>query len=166
MPNLTFHEAVRQSREFLDWSFSPVGRTRTDLDLWRYGLSKDVGVLTDRDARIEVAIECVERGGAIPSELREFVVDALQGSLPRRQGGKCMPRDAAICQAVFRLVIDGFNATRTKAKGPAACAEGGSACDAVGVALNMGYSNVERIWNAPSPHNRTRKAVLAVLEKK
>ena len=60
-------------------------------------------------------------------------------------------RNQIIASSVQELVEGGFQATRrnrvTMQTDPAlACADGGSACDAVGVAFNMGYKAVEKIW--------------------
>ena len=35
-----------------------------------------------------------------------------------------------------------------------ASAEGGSACDVVGVALGMGYKAVEKVWTSSKPSDR------------
>ncbi len=55
-------------------------------------------------------------------------------------------RDWLIVLVVKVLVADGFRATRNKARaGELPCAEGGSACDAVGAAFNMTYGAIERV---------------------
>ena len=167
MPNLTFEGAVQQSREFLDWSFGLTGKTWTDFELFRYGLHDDVRAVDDPGALTAIAIDHLRRGDEMPAELRDFVIGVLeQNRPPRSQVGKLQPRDTAICQAVHRLVHEDFNPTRNKDKGSEASAEGGSACDAVGAAIHMSYSNVERIWNAvPPEHKRARKVVTNALKK-
>ena len=166
MAKPTFEGAVQQSREFLDWSFGLTGKTWTDFELFRYGLHDDVRAVDDPGALTAIAIDHLRRGDEMPAELRDFVIDILeQKRPPRAPVDRLQPRNAAICQAVHRLVHEGFDATRNKAKGSEASAEGGSACDAVAVALHMSYSNVERIWNAmPPEHKRARKVVTKALK--
>ena len=57
-------------------------------------------------------------------------------------------QDRLICLIVFQVHDEyGLEFTRSKEKGEGACYEGGSACDVVGAAMSMGYSNVAKIWD-------------------
>ena len=192
MSEKTFEEAVQQSREYLDWSFDFSGRTADEFAAWRYRLvrtneppafQKDIraqiaGATTSRTTWNELmqwTVECVRCGHAMTPEFRDFVIDVLQGKRKRPNWKKgearssIWPRDLAICQAVHRLELEGFRATRNSATvdnasvdGRKACAEGGSACDAVAEALGMSYKAVEGIWGSRLTKRHSRR-VLAVL---
>ena len=61
-----------------------------------------------------------------------------------------------IASAVQALVDRGFHATRNKrlpmdTPSARASAEGGSACDAVGVAFDMSYPAVQKVWTDSKP---------------
>lgn len=95
-----------------------------------------------------------ERPNEIPPELRQWIAERLATpprERPTRRGqdpDALVGRDRAIVIAVKDLTERGMTATRNSNRYGAARAsfKGGSACDAVGVALGMGYKNVERIW--------------------
>ena len=67
---------------------------------------------------------------------------------PRESGKRLMNRDLAIAEAIVVVAeARGLKPTRRSLRGgPECCAEGGSACDAVGVASGMNYKAVEAIW--------------------
>ena len=80
-------------------------------------------------------------------ELVGWVGDRLEDkrTRPTRRGRDPyanLVRDKFIVFAVRKLEGNGFSATRNKPL-PRACEEGGSACDAVGEALGMGYSRLD-----------------------
>ena len=114
------------------------------------------------DAVNLIAQDLLGEGKPLPPELAEWtravLDDVLAGRKSRpttrgRDPDANHVRDRAIVDAVQWLTLEGFKATRRRFKGekllPAqACVEGGSACDAVGFAARMTYSNVERIWIA------------------
>ena len=165
MPDITFEEAVERAREFLGWSFDLLGHSKADFEAFRYTLHEEFGEVDDPDARIQIATDHLRNGDHPSAELRTFVADTLEKLKPSKVGKKFMSRDMAICNAVCLIALEGFTPTRAKAKGKRASAKGGSACDAVGVALERlkqgsGYDNVERIWSATEPKAHWR-AVLA-----
>ncbi len=93
-----------------------------------------------------------------PVELAEWLADVLEGkrNRPSKGSDRFYNRDMLMGEAIVELVrrFD-IRPTRSKAKKNASpehcCAEGGSACDVVGVARDVhGYGNVERIWRKVS----------------
>ena len=91
----------------------------------------------------------------LPPELAIWEADRLAGQRPRLTKNGPDPdgdniRNRAIVDAVQWLTQNGFKATRNRIRNkrvlPEACFEGGSACDAVGVAAGMTYKAVERVW--------------------
>ena len=102
---------------------------------------------------------------ALKSDLRVFVADELEKLKSSQTGKKYTTRNSVICHAVCLLALEGFKPTRNKDKGGMASAKGGSACDAVGAALGMGYHNIELIWSADSPEKQLLRAVLAAEKK-
>ena len=100
------------------------------------------------DAVNSIAQQYLRSGGPLPRELAEWITDRLEGKQgrPGKQGQRPTTlRDTVIASAVQALVKRGFRPTRNRPSGRAS-AEGGSACDAVGVALDMGYKTVEGVW--------------------
>ena len=90
----------------------------------------------------------------IPDALLDWLVEVLEGKRKKpgkRPGPKPFTfRKIWIMGAVNALIQLGMNPTRTITRGETPCAHGGSACDAVGVALgkmniSMSYKNVEKI---------------------
>ena len=122
---------------------------------------------TDRDtvdAVNRIAQGHLRAGATMSRELAEWVADRLEGTRqrPAKPGpskGAKAPRDKLIASIVQALVDRGFRATRNprlpmKTARAYASAEGGSACDAVGVALDMGYKAVEKVWTNSDPSAR------------
>ena len=122
---------------------------------------------TDRDtfdAVNRIAQDHLRAGATMSRELAEWVADRLEGTRqrpakPGRSKGAKAPRDKLIASVVQALVDRGFRATRNprlpkKTARAYASAEGGSACDAVGVALDMGYKAVEKVWTNSDPSAR------------
>ena len=122
---------------------------------------------TDRDtfdAVNRIAQDHLRAGATMSRELAEWVADRLEGTRqrPAKPGaskGAKAPRDRLIASVVQALVDRGFRATRNprlpmKTARAHASAEGGSACDAVGVALGMGYKAVEKVWTNSDPSAR------------
>ena len=108
-----------------------------------------------------IARDLLRGGESLPAELAEWLAGMLaeEKLRPTRKGqdpdGQVL-RNRAIMVAVRHLTKLGINATRNirqKDKHlPHCCFEGGSACDAVGVAEGMNYKAIERIWaNSASP---------------
>ena len=100
------------------------------------------------------AAGCLREREPMPDALTDWLVEVLEGK--RKKPGKrpgpkgFIFRNVWIMGAVNTLIQLGMNPTRTIARGETPCADGGSACDAVGVALgkmniSMGYKNVEKI---------------------
>ena len=129
------------------------------------------------DAVSRIAQDLLREEGSLPPELAEWTADVLDDVLagrrprPTKRGpdpDANLARDRAIVDAVQWLNQSGLkamrNAIRNKDRLPTkACFEGGSACDAVGVAACMGYKNVERVWTksaAPDSPIRRRKHVV------
>ena len=90
----------------------------------------------------------------MPDALTNWLVEVLEGKRKKpgkRPGPKRFTfRKIWIMGAVNALIQLGMNPTRTITRGETPCAHGGSACDAVGVALgkmniSMSYKNVEKI---------------------
>ena len=122
---------------------------------------------TDRDtfdAVNRIAQGHLRADATMSRELAEWVADRLEGTRqrpakPGRSKGAKAPRDKLIASVVQALVERGFHATRNKRlpmkmARARASVEGGSACDAVGVALDMGYKAVEKIWTNSKPSDR------------
>ncbi|MCY4550604.1 MAG: hypothetical protein OXC28_19750 [Defluviicoccus sp.] len=103
----------------------------------------------------------------VPSGLVRWAADAAAGRTrkPTKGNRPFANRDIAIADAVlFVQTTHGLRPTRSGAGPEECCREGGSACDAVGVALDIiagpgaewakakdetrfrGYKNIERIW--------------------
>ena len=114
---------------------------------------------TDRDtfdAVNRIAQGHLRAGATMSRELADWAADRLEGTRqrpakPGRSKGAKAPRDRLIASVVQALVDRGFRATRNprlpmKTARAHASAEGGSACDAVGGALGMGYKAVEKVW--------------------
>ena len=81
--------------------------------------------------------------------LAPWIAGVLAGEEPRpkEKGKRLMDRDLAIADAIVLLgKALGLKPTRSRRGHPRCCAEGGSACDAVGVASGMNYKAIERIW--------------------
>ena len=115
------------------------------------------------DALNRIAQWHLRSGGPMPRELVDWVADRLEGKRERpvKPGPHAQTvRDKLIASVVHALVVDrGFHATRNKRlpmkmARARASVEGGSACDAVGVALGMGYKAVERVWTNSKPSDR------------
>ena len=112
-----------------------------------------------------IALRMLRDPEPLPFALASWVADVLEdASKPKKEKKRPRPRapkkatppvlhanylrDQLIAVSVLMLVNNGFTATRNKSTGRA-CFEGGSACDAVGVAFGlMGYKLIEGIWNA------------------
>ena len=102
----------------------------------------------------------------MPDALLDWLVEVLEGK--RKKPGKrpgpkrFIFRNVWIMGVVNTLIQLGMNPTRTIARGETPCADGGSACDAVGVALgkmniSMGYKNVEKIARTYPKHSSKNK---------
>ena len=99
-----------------------------------------------------IARDLLRDGEQLPTELAEWVADRLDTNRPRpsRRGqdpDAKVNRNRAVMVAVRHLTRQGMTATRNKGGLNRACFEGGSACDAVGVAANLSYKTVESIWS-------------------
>ena len=86
----------------------------------------------------------------IHPELATWAADRLAGHEPRPRvkGKRLVNRDLAIADSIVVLCkIYDLKPTRSLRGHPECCAEGGSACDLVGVAAGMTYKAVERVWS-------------------
>ena len=90
----------------------------------------------------------------MPDALAQWLAEVLEGTRtpPRKRSGpKTVEfRNIWIMGAVNTLMALGLHPTRNITRGPRPCAGGGSACDAVGIALAgrhlaMTYKAVEKI---------------------
>ena len=102
----------------------------------------------------------------MPDALAQWLAEVLDGTCPpppRRSGPKGFHlRNIWIMEAVNTLMALGLHPTRNVTRGDKPCADGGSACDAVGVALAerhlaMPYKAVEQIARTRpknSPRNK------------
>lgn len=82
--------------------------------------------------------------------LATWAADMLAGNEPRPRvkGKRLVNRDLAIADTIVVLCkLYGLKPTRSLCGHPECCAEGGSACDVVGVAAGMTYKAVERVWS-------------------
>ena len=137
-------------------------------------------IVASWDTVSRIAQDLLREEGSLPPELAEWTADVLDdvlaGRRPRptkrgRDPDANLARDRAIVDAVQWLNQNGLKATRNAIRNKdrlptTACFEGGSACDAVGVAAYMGYKNVERIWTKsadPDSPIRRRKHVVVGL---
>lgn len=179
----TFLDAVEIARDIIQMTEEALGPSTAEAmaRLWR-----DRSPST-RDAYLRDLIWCSEeimlawdsvsliaqqllRGGeSLPAELAGWVADHLAGKRPRptRRGqdpDANLARDRGIVDALQWLAQNGFRATRSKNRGSRASFEGGSACDAVGVAANLSYSGVERIWTkSAAPGSPIRRRPITVV---
>lgn len=106
------------------------------------------------DAANLVAQDKLRSGEPLPAGLAAWAADVLADlrSKPTRKGDPVSGlanRDRIIGGAVEH-VAERFDLrpTRNRSKGEHCTAEGGSACDVVGAAANMGYKAIERIWSS------------------
>lgn len=105
------------------------------------------------DAVWQLALRLLRDGEPLPGELASWVADVLEEKRQRPNRGRpgrprMWARDSAVVAAVKALEARGFQPTRNKSGLEKACAEGGSACDAVGVAFGIEkYKTVERVWS-------------------
>ena len=102
-----------------------------------------------------IAQDLLRAGEPLPAQLAAWVADNLAGERSRPTGRGQDPdakvsRNHAVMVAVRHLANQGITATRNKPGLNRACLEGGSACDAVGIAANLSYKAVEGIWSASS----------------
>ena len=102
----------------------------------------------------------------LPHELADWLVQALEGTRPQPKSRGKDPyanffRNSAIVLAVSFLSRDSIRATRNGSGPPECCYEGGSACDAVGMAVAeiyeepRSYKSIEGIWTesaSPESH--------------
>ena len=118
------------------------------------------GIALTWDCLNEIAQHLLRNREPVPGPLADWLVTQLAGKptrpkLPGQDPHANLVRNTAIVEAVQNLVLlpPRFRATRTKRlpmrKPPGkASVEGGSACDAVGVAFSMNYKAVEKVWTA------------------
>ena len=102
----------------------------------------------------------------LPHELADWLVQALEGTRPQPKSTGKDPyanffRNSAIVLAVSFLSRESLRATRSAGGPPECCYEGGSACDAVGMAVAeiyeepRSYKRIEGIWTesaSPESH--------------
>ena len=105
------------------------------------------------DAVSLIAQQHLRNGEPLPDVLRQWLADVLADPRngPKRPPGRYAPgekqvRNGTLVEVIQMLVGKGLTATRTRAKGEEACAGGGSACDAVGVAFELRYDAVRTVW--------------------
>ena len=168
MADITWDKAVKVVERIRDW---PLGdRNMTECTVADYYAIAPA----DRPAELRLALHFSEENGAawdavniiaqqhlrsgpMPRELAEWIADRLEGKRKRPTKRGLSPdtnavRDMLIASAVQALVNRGFRPTRNTASGSGyASEEGGSACDAVGVAFGMGHKAVEKVWNNSKP---------------
>lgn len=98
----------------------------------------------------ELTLECLRKGYQAPDEHIEWLGNVLDGKLQRptrkQPDLKINFRNTEAVHAIQTLVGMGWQASRSKSLSPECCAEGGSAADAVGYALNLGFSTINNIW--------------------
>ena len=112
------------------------------------------------DAVNLIAQEHLARGDPLPRPLADWIERVLvdqclqskeEKLCPRpRKGKRTAVRDRVICAAIESLVAQGYPAMRSGGSGMA-CAEGGTACDIVGKAFNIGYKHTEKILDLATP---------------
>ena len=100
-----------------------------------------------------IAAQVLREGKPLPPELASWTADVLEKRLDRPPGkdkDASLAKKRAFMVAIRHLNNQGMKATRNKTQNrkvlPEACFEGGSACDAVGVATKKNYGSVEGIW--------------------
>ena len=121
---------------------------------------------TDWDALKLIVERLRTRGEPLSPDLTDWAVDAFVGKRPRPTARGKDPyayrvRDWLIYKAIAELRTAGFYPTRGREKGAVggkACAKGGSACDAVGMAFSLGYDVVsKKIWESFRGLERARE---------
>ena len=109
-------------------------------------------IMASWDAVKLIAEDLLRDGEPLLPELAEWVANVLadgEKSRPTQRGqdpDAKFNRNRSVMVAVRNLVSQGMTATRNKAGVNHACFEGGSACDAVGLAVNLSYKTVESVW--------------------
>ena len=169
-----FQEAVEIARGLLR-VYKAVGNTPAEALACSYWIDK-VDVLTAfircPDSAVEwdtvnlIAQKMLREERPLPPELAEWIADVLADQLLKQKEEKRRPRltkrgvnpdkdsvrNMKIVNAVMMLTELGMIATRNITRGGTnAAEEGGSACDAVGMATELTYRNVVRIWTDGAP---------------
>lgn len=107
-----------------------------------------------------IAQEMVRNGEHPPPELAKWTAE--QRPRPTKRGpdpyGDASRNQIIVITIEHLLLESGMKATRNglidRIQRPEPCHEGGSACDAVGVAMGLSYKAVEKIWtNSASKKN-------------
>ena len=101
--------------------------------------------------------------GTMTRTLAYWTADVVAGWLQRPKTGKkkFAQRDLIIAETIYLLtVLRPMKPTRRWEKNRSriteCCADGGSACDAVGIVMGMNYKTVERIWGEWGPYATKR----------
>ena len=178
MDRATFQDAVEAARDFLQKYTEFVGDTPAEAlvrlyeyrpaelreDLLRDLIYCSTEIMAAWDGLNLIAEKLLLQGESLPPDLARWVADRLAERRPRpttkgQNPDANVPRNLAVMAAVRHLVRMMVNqrmkpTRRRKLVGNEACFEGGSACDAVGLAAGLSYKNVEAIWtDSASPES-------------
>ena len=121
---------------------------------------------------LQFAITAMLKDGNLPPALLEWLIEERQGANPKpTKRGRPVSRyrNGLICVAIEMLVDEyGMKATRDESRSDDMSPEGGSACDAVGLALRrcpnmpkLKFQQIAKIWNK----GRKGEYILQLLEK-
>ena len=181
MADLKFHEAVEVAKlcrqQLTDAAIHTADYARAapgDRKAWLFLALLPPQDGATWDAANRVAQWHLRSGVPMPRELAEWIADVLEGKQerPRKPGRPTKAsRDLVIVSVVQALVEHGgfHHPERNKAKSMKAdavlcCAEGGSACDAVGVAFGIEkYGTVEKVWRSrrkPTPEDASLPSLI------
>ena len=178
MDRATFQDAVEAARDFLQKYTEFVGDTPAEAlvrlyeyrpaelreDLLRDLIYSSTEIMAAWDGLNLIAEKLLLQGERLPPDLAGWVADrlALEPRRPRpttrgQNPDANVPRNLAVMAAVRHLIKVNHwmkPTRRRKLVGNEACFEGGSACDAVGIAAGLSYKNVEAIWtDSASPES-------------
>ena len=113
-----------------------------------------------------IAQDHLRNGAFLPSELAAWIASRIESNptcpRPTRKGqgpDAKFSRDLSIVLAVLWLTEAGLSPATRGGAGKASV-EGGSVCDAVGVAVGLSYKRVERLWtDTTSPVRKAAELV-------
>ena len=152
MDEADFHEAVevaRHVREAINYLLQDPSRSLANLARREFDgdvLPAWIEEAEDRDRRSKIAAAAVNQ--IDPSRRVEVPKRRCPNPEMHNRGNIAARNIAALAAMWFLCERRGLETpTRNRSKGPAASAEGGSVCDAVGVAMGWNYKNAERIWS-------------------
>ena len=164
MDEIRFQEAIRPANYFLEnspYANKPPGAAHAKAlsDHFRedLGLRLALVMASEHERWAWDAVSAIAQStlrhrkfDPLPRELARWITEILEGkrSPPKKGSKRQAKRNLMTVDAIHLSALRyELKPTRNRADLPKCCAEGGSACDVVGAAQNMGYKTVESIWS-------------------